>query len=73
VSFACEDESFGIPDIEKFMGESLACLYPEDVLLKPLPSAPGPAYVRPPRSGQGGGRSPMGGRGGGARRSSPRR
>jgi ATP-dependent RNA helicase RhlB len=73
VSFACEDESFGIPDIEKFMGESLACLYPEDVLLKPLPSATGPAYVRPPRSGQGGGRSPMGGRGGGARRSSPRR
>ncbi len=73
VSFACEDESFGIPDIEKYMGESLACLYPEDVLLKPLPSAIGPAYVRPPRSGQGGGRSPMGSRGSGARRSSPRR
>lgn len=79
VSFACEDESFGIPDIEKFIGEPLSCHYPEEVLLKPLPSAMGPNYVRPPRSSQGGnGRSSAGGRGGsrssgGARRGSPRR
>lgn len=63
VSFACEDESFGIPDIEKYMGESLSCLYPEDVLLKPLPAATGPAYVRPPRSGQGMAGRSTGGRG----------
>lgn len=37
VSFACEDESFTIPEIEKYIGEELACKYPEDILLKPLP------------------------------------
>ncbi|MBR4172270.1 MAG: DEAD/DEAH box helicase [Kiritimatiellae bacterium] len=39
ISFADEDESFIIPDIEKFIGEELKCtmLQPEDPLLAPLP------------------------------------
>jgi ATP-dependent RNA helicase RhlB len=41
VSFACEDESFQIPEIEKFLGETLKCTLPDDTLLTPLPpSAP---------------------------------
>jgi ATP-dependent RNA helicase RhlB len=69
VSFACEDESFGIPEIEKYIGEELACKYPEDVLLRALPQTDAPAYQRPPRTGGGGGarsgRSGPGGRSGG--------
>ncbi len=48
ISFACEDESFYIPDIEEFLGEKMNCEHPEDDLLtrppKPLKKAhkPGP-------------------------------
>jgi ATP-dependent RNA helicase RhlB len=66
VSFACEDESFTIPEIEKFIGEELSCLYPEDVLLTPLPHTDAKPYRRPPRSPRGGSRS------GGGRRPGPR-
>ena len=43
ISFADEDESFIIPDIEKYIGEELKCtvLKPEDVLLTKLPPKPG--------------------------------
>jgi ATP-dependent RNA helicase RhlB len=74
VSFACEDESFGIPEIEEYIGETMSCQYPEDVLLKPLPPTKAPSYVRPPRrpaSGNRGGNS-RGGRSSGGR-SRPRR
>lgn len=37
VSFADEMSSFHIPDIEAVLGEKLACEYPEEALLKPLP------------------------------------
>ncbi len=37
VSFACEDESFTIPAIEKFIGGSLPCRMPEQELLGDLP------------------------------------
>ena len=37
VSFADEDESFIIPDIEKYIGEELKCTNPDDALLAPLP------------------------------------
>jgi len=71
VSFACEDESFTIPEIEKYIGEELACKYPEDVLLRALPQTDAPPYRRPARSSApGGGRS--GGRSGGAGRSGRR-
>ncbi|MBU1168788.1 MAG: DEAD/DEAH box helicase [Proteobacteria bacterium] len=37
VSFACEDDSFHIPDIEAFLGNDLICEHPDDELLKTLP------------------------------------
>ena len=37
ISFACEDESFEIPNIQELLGEKLHCLRPEEELLKPLP------------------------------------
>ena len=37
VSFADEDESFIIPDIEQYIGEELKCTNPDDSLLAPLP------------------------------------
>ena len=48
ISFADEDESFTIPDIEKFIGEELKCtlLKGDDPLLAPLPE--------PQRRGSGG-------------------
>ena len=37
ISFACEDDSFHIPDIEKFLGKKLECDYPDDKwLIKPV-------------------------------------
>jgi ATP-dependent RNA helicase RhlB len=77
ISFACEDDSFHIPDLEKFLGRPLTCTHPEDEWLK-LPETPAPlpghsegegssAYHspggRPPRHG-GGGRRGGGRRGG---------
>ncbi len=38
VSFACEDESFVIPEIEKYLGDSLKCELPEDDLLQSVSS-----------------------------------
>ena len=37
VSFADEDESFIIPDIEQYIGEELKCTNPDESLLAPLP------------------------------------
>lgn len=39
VSFATEHESYMIPKIEEFLGKKLHCVYPNDALLKPVPSA----------------------------------
>jgi ATP-dependent RNA helicase RhlB len=39
ISFACEDESFIIPDIEKYIGNPLSCIMPDESLLKPVPHA----------------------------------
>ena len=41
ISFACEDESFIIPDIEKLLGEELPCRPAPDELLAPLPEPQG--------------------------------
>ncbi len=73
VSFACEDESFTIPEIEKYIGEDLSCKYPEEILLKALPHTDAKHYVRPPRTpNRGGGRS-SGGPRRGPRSGPPRR
>jgi ATP-dependent RNA helicase RhlB len=72
VSFACEDESFQIPEIEKFLGETLKCTLPDDALLAPLPP---PAPLPPRREGERGAAGAYGrpdGRHGGQGRDRPR-
>lgn len=39
ISFACEDESFIIPDIEKYLGNPLRCTMPDEELLARVPPA----------------------------------
>ncbi len=75
VSFACEDESFIIPDIEAYMGKAVRCQVPEEGLLVelPRPSQPPPrrehsASSSGPRRSSGYGDS----RGRGGRRPPPR-
>ena len=63
ISFACELDSFAIPDIEKFIGHALVCEHPDDELLKPLPDPQYRVVPKPRRSAGAGGR-PGGGRGG---------
>ncbi len=59
ISFACEDESFIIPEIESYIGRELSCVMPEEDLMSDIPAA-----QRPPRSKTGGpGGRPSGGRG----------
>jgi ATP-dependent RNA helicase RhlB len=83
ISFACEDESFIIPEIEAYIGRSLSCGLPEESLLSPVPHVEVRESRRPSvrRSGgsrsnsargSGGRRPGMGRRSGGPRRS-PRR
>lgn len=56
ISFADEDESFIIPEIEEFLGEELKCilLNSDDELLKPLPPRPriGRSGSRAPRESE---------------------
>ncbi|MEN6487100.1 MAG: DEAD/DEAH box helicase [Syntrophobacteraceae bacterium] len=65
VSFASEDDSFQIPDIEKFLGRELHCIHPEDELLTPpgppahvTAHAPAPRPRRGPRDSQSGSSRP---------------
>lgn len=74
ISFACEDESFIIPDIEAYIGEPLTCRQPDEHLLADLPRPTGSrrshskSDSRPRRGGSSGG--PRGGnRTSGSRRS----
>ncbi len=74
ISFACEDESFIIPDIEKLLGEELHCEQPAEHLFQQIPapshfvprkqtassSSYGGARSGPPRGGPGGFRKPRG-------------
>ncbi len=41
ISFACEEDSFHIPDIEKYIGRPLPCTHPEDAWLQLPPPPPG--------------------------------
>lgn len=50
VSFADEDESFIIPDIETYIGEELKCSTPDDELLLPLPPPARRRSRRPERN-----------------------
>ncbi|NCC51623.1 MAG: DEAD/DEAH box helicase [Spartobacteria bacterium] len=40
ISFACDDESFYIPDIEAYLGRELVCLHPDAEWLAPPPPLP---------------------------------
>jgi ATP-dependent RNA helicase RhlB len=47
ISFACEEDSFYIPGIEKYLGHDLLCTYPEEELLAPSPAAAHGHALRP--------------------------
>ncbi|MFV0438068.1 MAG: DEAD/DEAH box helicase [Desulfopila sp.] len=68
VSFACEEDSFVLPEIEAFIGRSLACEVPPPELVV-APPAPGPAApksgARKRRGRSGSGRRGRSGRKGG--------
>lgn len=51
VSFACEEDSFHIPAIEKFLGHEIHCEHPSEDLIKapPPPTARAEAKPRAPR------------------------
>ena len=68
ISFACEDESFIIPDVEKLLGEVLHCQQPEETLFSDLP-AQTRTVPRKPFTGSGNTQ----GRPGGRRTEGPRR
>ncbi|NOX80738.1 MAG: DEAD/DEAH box helicase [Deltaproteobacteria bacterium] len=61
ISFACEEGSFHLPEIEEFLGRELKCVYPDSSLLVPPPrgtkapgstSRPGRKKRRPHPSGR---------------------
>ena len=58
VSFACEEDSFYLPDIEEYIGRKLECAYPSEELLADLPKLP-PAKPRRKRPTQRGRRNPQ--------------
>ncbi|MGA1053898.1 MAG: ATP-dependent RNA helicase RhlB, partial [Pseudohongiellaceae bacterium] len=60
ISFACEEDSFLLPDIEEKLGQKLECTHPEESLLETPP-----AFSRPSRFKENSARPS---RGGGARR-----
>ena len=60
ISFACEEDSFLLPDIEEKLGQKLECTHPEESLLETPP-----AFSRPSRFKE---KSALPSRGGGARR-----
>ena len=69
ISFACEEDSFWIPAIEKYLGHDLKCTQPEAELVAPsAASAHGhalrPRSAHPPRRPGGGRGRPQRGRGG---------
>jgi len=51
ISFACEEDSFYIPDIQDYLGEELKCAQPEAGLLKPVPK-PEPKVKHPKQAPQ---------------------
>ncbi len=55
ISFACEEDSFYLPPIEEFIGQSLHCIPPEESWLE-LPPAPRRRKAKPVSAPDGGGR-----------------
>jgi ATP-dependent RNA helicase RhlB len=46
ISFACENEAFTIPEIEKLLGEPLRCMQPEEELLRPPKRTSSPRHFQ---------------------------
>ncbi len=63
ISFACELDSFAIPDIEEYLGHPLQCEHPSEDMLKPVPEPDYRVEKKPRRPPPGGGRSRSGGGG----------
>ena len=61
ISFACEDDSFMLPDIEEKIGKKLPCEYPEESLLVAAPAFSQPSKFKAPGNASGG-KKPGGGR-----------
>lgn len=70
ISFACEEDSFLVPDIEEKLGMKLNCIHPEERMLEKAPPFSRPSHFKEP-SPRGGsrGRSGAGGGGRGGNRS----
>ncbi len=49
ISFACEEDSFYLPDIEEYIGHKLECVYPDEELVQmpKIPKQENPRYPRP--------------------------
>jgi len=72
ISFACELDSFAIPDIEEYLGHPLQCEHPSEDMLKPVPEPDYRVEKKPRRPAPGGGRSRSGGGGRGGPRGGSR-
>ncbi len=59
ISFACEEDSFLLPNIEEKLGRKLACIRPDDALAPPPPFSRPTKFEAPPKTGErsGGSRS----------------
>ena len=65
ISFACEDDSFLLPNIEEKLGRKLNCIHPPEELLVDPPAFTRPSRFKPEKTGKsggGGGHSRGGGR-----------
>lgn len=69
ISFACELDSFAIPEVEAYLGHALLCEHPSDELLKPVPEPHYRVEQKSRRPSTRSGRSRTGGGRGGNRSS----
>lgn len=51
ISFACEEDSFLLPDIEEKLGMKLSCVHPDDDLLTEAPRFERPSHFKPKGTG----------------------
>lgn len=69
ISFAGEDDAFALPEIEKYIGQKLDCVIPDDALMADMPKPAIRVQRRPPAGRPGGSGRPGSSRaGGGGRR-----
>ncbi len=63
ISFACEEDSFLLPDIEEKLGGKLNCIHPEERLLEQAPPFSRPSKFKASEGRRGRDNKPGGGRG----------